>query len=476
MRVGVFLAVLIIFAGGELRAQPTDFNTFMVKAQRKIIADPARAYQGYSLGGYFTQDLKYGTTQIKANPDRKPRTMCNAAATETLIQAIELYREDNTRWSPEAAMPAKLWEDFTPTTIKYHLFSHDLLEYPPLQKIPRAQIPQGLRKEIEDFQSKNGMAFALEKLGIGQRVEFRNAKPGDIITFDRTNDTVNGKEKYSGHSVVMLGFLNKKQEVTDVYDPAEVVGFKYFSSQGGGPSNELIAALKPSKPNNANGGGLDVRWAYFRGFCPLKDGYQLPSDPAKAGCADRINNAANRAKKTPPQNPDHITDCCLNKPGTSYGPRVGRVFSPERWNFNASQQRLTQQYATIQAHIREFLKNRENANVRVTLIAKGAVAAEASRPEQVAPVIDRVNRQLGLDLRAIARGGAAPAVTPAQANQLAKAVPRSVIVAANRQVTTDIRNSFQSNVASAVNSAIADLQTAETSGVPNPNLDSSDID
>jgi hypothetical protein len=58
-------------------------------------------------------------------------------------------------------------------------------------------------------------ALAVQMLGIGQRVESEDARPGDFLQFWRTNK--------SGHSVVFLGW---------VMDGGQRVGFKYRSSQG----------------------------------------------------------------------------------------------------------------------------------------------------------------------------------------------------------------------------------------------------
>jgi hypothetical protein len=58
-------------------------------------------------------------------------------------------------------------------------------------------------------------ALAVETLGIGKRVEPKDAAPGDFLQFWRTNK--------SGHSVVFLGWVEEN---------GEPVGFKYRSSQG----------------------------------------------------------------------------------------------------------------------------------------------------------------------------------------------------------------------------------------------------
>ena len=58
-------------------------------------------------------------------------------------------------------------------------------------------------------------ALAVEKLGIGERIEPDEARPGDFLQFWRTNK--------SGHSVVFLEWVE---------EDGRRVGFKYRSSQG----------------------------------------------------------------------------------------------------------------------------------------------------------------------------------------------------------------------------------------------------
>jgi hypothetical protein len=58
-------------------------------------------------------------------------------------------------------------------------------------------------------------AMAVQKLGIGKRIEPNDARPGDFLQFWRTNK--------SGHSVVFVEWVEKD---------GRRVGFKYRSSQG----------------------------------------------------------------------------------------------------------------------------------------------------------------------------------------------------------------------------------------------------
>ena len=454
MRCLLLLVLSIAFIRGEARAADLDLNPHMVRAYRMLLSE--RGSRGYSLSDYFTQDLNYGrrTGVIKAH--RAPLTMCNAAVTETIVEAINLYASDNPAWSPEAVIPPESWNTFGFTGLKSHMFSHNLMEYPPLEGIPASEIPQSLKTDIQKFHSEKGMAYAIEKFGIGQKIDFKTAKPGDIVTFDRTNDTRSGTPKYSGHSVVFLGFVNRNQDLTETYDERSVVGFKYFSSQG---SRET--------------GGLAERWAYFRGMCPVRVGYQLPDDIHAAGCSDRVDNARNRAANGV-EKAGQINDCCLDKVTPSSGPRVGRLFSPVRWTYAASQQRIAQDYASLRDRIQEFVRNRGNASVRLMLIARGAVALEGESPRIAQRYITQVNQRFSVDLRAIAREDSA-SIAPAQLSQIARITPRPVIDSANRQVTVAVRDTFQEKIKNAENSAIERLKSAETTGIANSRLDSSHI-
>ena len=70
-------------------------------------------------------------------------------------------------------------------------------------------------------------------------VPFRELVPGSFVNINRTGG--------SGHAVVFLSFLDSNCNEYETYRDG-VVGFKYFSSQGGW-----------------NNGGLDYRYAVFDG-------------------------------------------------------------------------------------------------------------------------------------------------------------------------------------------------------------------
>jgi hypothetical protein len=193
-----------------------------VRAYRMLLQDPHRAGHGYSLQNYFTRDLDWGSEPGVIHASHPPLTMCNAAVTETFIEAVNLYTRDNPSWLPQNVMPTELWNKGGFAGLKAHFLSHNLLEYPPLEHIPRKEIPASLQADIKQFQSEEAMAKAIERWGVGERIKFQNARPGDIITFDRTNDRIDGSHASSGHSVVFLGFLDRNQNILDKYDASKV--------------------------------------------------------------------------------------------------------------------------------------------------------------------------------------------------------------------------------------------------------------
>lgn len=476
-------AISLALTCNPSQAAERDLNSHMIRAYKMLHADKDRAMQGYNLNKYFTKNLDYGPMQgaIKAatpiratdskgnflEPTATHKTMCNAAVMETIVEAINLYASDHAGWTPGSVIPVDSWNKKGFAGLKSHLFTEDLTDYHPLGPLKakarkekkKFEIQPSLLKEIEDFHSDLGMAFALEKFGIGRKVDFKAAKPGDIMTFDRTDDSIEGP-KYSGHSVVFLGYVTRDQSLTPKYDANEVVGFKYFSSQGG-----------PTKGT----GGLSEKWAYFKGFCPIRINYSLPVTEGSRGCKDRIDNAENRAKR-PLEKAGQSTDCCLNSPTHKFGPRVGRVHAPEQWKYGASQPAMQKRHEALMKRIAEFVKGREEASLRVSLLAKGAVAVESRSPQLAKAYIDVMSRSVGIDARAVARGENVPAVSVRQANQLERVTPQRIKVAANRTVTTLVRDDLAKQVRDNVEKTINDLKAGDAEAIESARIDSRHVD
>jgi len=445
---------LALIAASPVKAADTDFNADMLEAYRYLLKE--RSGRGYDRGKFFTQPLNYGPKEKVILGKGSPLTMCNAAVTETLIEAINI-RAKRTGWSPETAIPLSAWNEGGFGNLKAQLFSHDFTDYGKLGEYKRKQqaekkafvIPAYLRTDIDKLHSQAGMAIALERTGLGKTISFSEAKAGDILSFDRANDLLSGGTTNGGHAVVFLGFLNRAQQLTNSYDPDQVVGFKYFSSQTATD-------------------GLGEQWAYFKGWCPRQTGYALPTEKGKAGCLDRIDNAANRAKNSPIQDPAHSTDCCLIR----HSVKVGRISQPARWRYLAVRQTLLGQEAKLYKDVAQWAKSLESTNLRLALIAKGSQALAQSAPGLVNSYASRMKRDFGIDLQAIAAGGPPPVLTTKDINRITNQTPRAIINAANRSVTAAIRADIETRTQEAADAAVAAFKADTVVGVPNPRWDS----
>jgi hypothetical protein len=435
------------------------FNHYMVQAYENMKNDVQRSNKGYSMASFFTKNLDYGKDFGAVKARNAPYTMCNAAVTETFIEAMNLYAKDHPNWSPNDAIPISYWNSSDWRSLRPHLFSHSYFDYPPLEGIPLSEIPDGLKKDIRDFQSDDGMYQAFEKFGLGYRIEFKDAQPGDVITLDRALTNKEGKERSSGHSVIFLGFVNRNQELQEAYEADSVVGFKYFSSQG-----------------TLSDGGLGERWAYFKGkMCPFVFGYQVPDDPKHGGCADAVDSAENRSKN-PALIPDQKRDCCIKRDGRD-GLRVARLLSPSLWSFKTAQALMADKYVQLQHAIADFIQNRRKSSVRIGLIAKGTSLLEAKQPDVAQDFATRVDRKFNIDLRTISATGAAPEISPRVVNEITKIAPDVVIEEANRTVTDADKSRMNADVKQSGADAIEKLtDVSRRGGVPNNRLDGKSLD
>jgi hypothetical protein len=190
------------------------FNEYVRRSVEMIARD--RAGLGYNINSYFTRDLKYGRKQKAIRANHPPLTMCVAAVSEVIIEALNIYAEETGDYTPFQKLPARSWNGGSVTDIRPYMFMYDSVK-------------------------SNGTADALTKFGIGRRMSFEELLPGDFINLNRASG--------SGHATVFLGFINMNYGDETTYSN-RVVGFKYFSSQG--------------KPNP----GFGYRWAFFEGNNP----------------------------------------------------------------------------------------------------------------------------------------------------------------------------------------------------------------
>jgi len=211
-----------------IRSQNLDpstlFASYMVQATEWL-------HERYALLGYgsavLTHDIEYGTYGVIEKTDPNGKTMCVAAVMEIILTAMQLYEADTG--------DSTIW-DYLPMRSFQYLGSGDLKAH--------------LWVNYGDIDA-GGSADALRHFGMGMNTPFEHLVPGSVININRTTGT--------GHAVVFLAFLDIDGTEYEVY-PAEVevIGFKYYSAQGGG---------------DPGAGGLDYRWAIFDDFgCPSMPG------------------------------------------------------------------------------------------------------------------------------------------------------------------------------------------------------------
>ncbi|MEA2921975.1 MAG: hypothetical protein QOF07_1938 [Bradyrhizobium sp.] len=444
-----------IFASEQL---DRSFNSYMIRAYERLVKDDERHHKGYDKSSWFTKNLNYGKEDGAIAAHNAPFTMCNAAVTETFVEAINLYARDNPNWMPQKAIPTSAWKGFKWDTLKPHLFGHSYYEYEPLEGIPLTEIDTGLKKDIDDFHSNAGMYKAFENFGLGYRIKFKDARPGDVISLDREHINREGKERFSGHSVVFLGFLNRQQKLQRVYNAKSIVGFKYFSSQG-----------------TRQDGGLDERWAYFKGaMCPFVAGYSLPSDIRYGGCADAVDTPENRSAN-PPQLPGQKRDCCIKREGPD-GVRVARLKSPSLWSFEKAMESMKKRDSELQKHVKEFIERRKASSVQIGLIATGVNIVGLKEPEIAQRFADRVNKKFGVDLKAVSATGVAPEASLNLAKQISDIAPRAIINEANKTVRESDKNRNDADIRQSGQKAIQQLNDIPQAGIANVRLDGQSVD
>jgi len=200
-------------------SQPAEkyFNAYILKAIDYLYKN--YGLLGYDISSILTHDITYNTSGV-ITARHAPLTMCVAAQMEIILTAFELYSQETGDFSVYYYLPKRSFEGLAVTDLKGHIWVNP------------------------DFNA-NGTADALINFGMGERRTFENLKAGDFVNINRTTRT--------GHAVTFISYINKTGKALPKYD-ANVVGFKYFSSQG------RLAAGE---------GGLDYRYAVFSRFgCP----------------------------------------------------------------------------------------------------------------------------------------------------------------------------------------------------------------
>jgi hypothetical protein len=143
--------------------------------------------------------------------------MCVAAVMEVILTAMQLYADDTGDATVWDFLPIDSWKYLGADNIKAHIW---------------------VNADLDAY----GTADALRHFGMGENVPFELLQPGGVININRTTGT--------GHAVVFLKFIDIDGTEYDTWND-QVVGFRYFSSQGG---------------YDPGTGGLDYRCAIFSDY------------------------------------------------------------------------------------------------------------------------------------------------------------------------------------------------------------------
>lgn len=202
-------------------SDPNLFNPYILAAVDYI-------YARYGLLGYdsavLTHDIEYGSKGVITRT-KGARTMCVAAVMETMLTAMQIYAEDTGDQTVFDFLPINSWQTLSATHIKAHIWvNHEL--------------------------DSSGTADALRHFGMGDNLPFEALQPGAFVNINRTNGT--------GHAVVLIAFIDAMGNEYAQHND-KVVGFKYFSAQGG---------------FDEGSGGMDYRYLVFSQFGAPKMPYK----------------------------------------------------------------------------------------------------------------------------------------------------------------------------------------------------------
>lgn len=202
---------------GDSRPADLYFSPYILKAVDQLFAN--YGLLGYDINSILTHDIQYHTFGVI--PARHaPLTMCVAAQMEVILTAYDIYARETGDYSVYDYLPKKSFEGLGVADIKGHIW-------------------------VNSKFNANGTADALINFGMGERTVFEKLQPGSFVNINRTTKT--------GHAVTFIGYINAGGELQPEYND-NVVGFKYFSSQGRATAGQ---------------GGFDYRYAVFSKFgCP----------------------------------------------------------------------------------------------------------------------------------------------------------------------------------------------------------------
>ncbi len=206
-------------------APDTLFADYMVRATEFLY--DSYGLLGYDINSVLTHDIGYGDYGVVPQTGVDGKTMCVAAVLEVILTAMQLYEEDTGDSSVWDYLPLRSFRSLGAGDLKAHVW------------VNYGDIDSG------------GSADALRHFGMGMNVPFERLVPGSVVNINRTTGT--------GHAVVFLSFIDASGNEYESYpDGVEVVGFRYFSSQGS---------------STPGAGGFDYRYAVFSDYgCPEMPG------------------------------------------------------------------------------------------------------------------------------------------------------------------------------------------------------------
>lgn len=239
--------IMLAFSNVSLADLPDNFNKYILRA----VEDLHQHYpsMGYNISKAYTHNIPYGNEVVKASSP--PLTMCVAATAEVIITALNIYVAETGDKSVYTYFPASSWNRMRPKDIRSHIW-------------------------VDPKLGSYGTADALVTFGVGKRVKFSELEPGSFVNLNRLNRT--------GHSVIFLGFIDSKGNILPQYSD-EVMGFKYFSSQGTGTTGDAGFAYRyaffakktnsPYCPNLPAEKRRDCKIIWSTGQKLLNTGYML---------------------------------------------------------------------------------------------------------------------------------------------------------------------------------------------------------
>jgi hypothetical protein len=264
------------------------FNHYILQAIANI--DAQRGHQGYDIGSSYTRNLNLAGVIPIAAGNNPPRTMCVAAQMEIIVEALNLYVEENPQLRAQRVQqvtthtPAVTWTSLAPMQLRGQIWIV-------------SELRTLARRDAADINSF-GAADALVHLGMGEAMPFEAIEPGAFINLNRN---INARGKYTGHGVIFINYIDVSGAPVESYDAERVAGFRYYSAQG-----------------TASDGGF----GYKLGFFAIDDTTACPPQALQAHSRD-------------------VIDCGIRRQRNQQTLNTGHMLHPDQWNAAQMQAWLT---------------------------------------------------------------------------------------------------------------------------------------